>query len=128
MSDDIPVIECQHEGSQFTFKCEHCGEKHYHGAAAEGHRVSHCFAYPRGYFLKKAKPLTMNDDYWWVNVYWRCTYWQLGYIYVDGKPSIGFACVDEDQGEPPAGANIIADLTDKALNELKVEFYKVMEE
>jgi hypothetical protein len=70
----------------------------------------------------------MKDDHYWVNVYWRCTYWQLGYIYVDGKPSIGFACVDEDQGEPPAGANIIADLTDKALNELKVEFYKVMEE
>lgn len=51
--DDIPVIECQHEGAQFIFWCEHCGNDHVHGAI-EGHRVSHCPAYPRGYFLKKA--------------------------------------------------------------------------
>jgi len=71
----------------------------------------------------------MSDgSYWWVNVYWRCTHWQLGYIYEDGRPSIGFACVDEDQDEPPAGANVIGDLTDKALGELKAEFYRVMKE
>jgi len=83
-----------------------------------------------------------DDSYWWVQVYWRCTHWQLGFIYEEGRPSIGFACVDEDQGvgytyhagrghqrgEPPAGANIIGDLTDKALGELKAEFYKVMKE
>ena len=51
--DDIPVIECQHEGDQFIFLCEHCNEEHVHGAI-EGHRASHCPAYPRGYFLKKA--------------------------------------------------------------------------
>jgi hypothetical protein len=94
----------------------------------EGHRVSHCPAYPNGYFLKKAKPPTMIDDYWWVNVYWRCTHWQLGYIYEDGRPSIGFVGIYEDQDEPPAGANIIGDLTDKALNELKVEFHRAMKE
>ena len=70
----------------------------------------------------------MNDDHYWVNVYWRCTNWQLGYIYEDGRPSIGFVGVDEDQSEPPAGANIIEDLTDKALGELKAEFYKVMKD
>ena len=70
----------------------------------------------------------MNDGYYWVNVYWRCTYWQLGYIYVDGRPSIGFVCVDEDQGEPPAGANIIGDLRGTSLNELKAEFYRAMKE
>ena len=69
-----------------------------------------------------------RDSYWWVQVYWRCTYWQLGYIYEDGRPSIGFVCVEEEYNEPPAGANIIADLTDKALNELKVEFCKAMKE
>ena len=52
--DDIPVIECQHEGDQFIFLCEYCNEEHFHGAI-EGHRASHCPAYPRGYFLKKAK-------------------------------------------------------------------------
>ena len=51
--DDIPVIECQHEGDQFIFLCEHCNEEHVNGAI-EGHRASHCPAYPRGYFLKKA--------------------------------------------------------------------------
>jgi len=52
--DDIPVIECQHVGSQFIFWCEHCGNDHVHGEG-EGHRASHCPAYsPRGYFLKKA--------------------------------------------------------------------------
>ena len=70
----------------------------------------------------------MNDDYYWLTVYWRCTNWQVGYIYVDGEPSIGFACVEEEYNEPPAGANIIEDLTDKALNELKAEFYKTMKE
>jgi hypothetical protein len=52
--DDIPTIECQHVGSQFIFLCEHCNEEHVNGAI-EGHRASHCPAYPRGYFLKKAK-------------------------------------------------------------------------
>jgi len=52
--DDIPTIECQQDGIQFFFVCEHCKEEHFHGAI-EGHRVSHCPAYPRGYFLKKAK-------------------------------------------------------------------------
>ena len=52
--DDIPTIECQQEGIQFFFLCEYCKEEHVHGAI-EGHRVSHCPAYPRGYFLKKAK-------------------------------------------------------------------------
>jgi len=69
-----------------------------------------------------------DDSYWWVQVYWRCTNWQVGYIYEDGRPSVGFVGVEEEYNEPPAGANIIADLTDKALNELKVEFYRVMKE
>ena len=53
--DGIPIIECQHVGSQFIFWCDHCENEHVHGAGVEGHRVSHCPAYPRGYFLKKAK-------------------------------------------------------------------------
>jgi hypothetical protein len=52
--DDIPVIECQHEGYRFIFLCEHCNEEHVH-VAIEGHRASHCPAYPRGYFLKKRR-------------------------------------------------------------------------
>ena len=52
--DDIPTIECQQDEDQLFFLCEHCKEEHVHGAK-EGHRVSHCPAYPRGYFLKKAK-------------------------------------------------------------------------
>ena len=76
----------------------------------------------------KDEGYVFRDSYWWVQVYRRGTYWQLGYIYEDGRPSIGFACVEEDQGEPQAGANIIANLTDKALNELKAEFYKTIKE
>jgi len=53
--NDIPEIECQQEGIHFTFLCDRCGEKHYHGEG-EGHRVSHCPAYPNGYILKKAEP------------------------------------------------------------------------
>ena len=52
--DDVPTFECRQDGIQFIFLCEHCNEEHFHGAI-EGHRASHCPAYPRGYFLKKAK-------------------------------------------------------------------------
>ena len=50
---DIPEIECQQEKNQFIFWCNHCKDNHFHGAE-EGHRVSHCPAYPNGYILKKA--------------------------------------------------------------------------
>ena len=49
--NDIPEIECQHEGIQFTFLCDRCGKKHRHGAG-EGHRVAHCPHYPNGYILR----------------------------------------------------------------------------
>jgi len=49
---DIPEIKCVEENDQFIFWCPHCGKEHVHGAV-EGHRVSHCPAYPNGYILKK---------------------------------------------------------------------------
>lgn len=68
-----------------------------------------------------------RDSYWWVEVYWRCTNWQVGYIYVDGRPSIEFVGVDEDQGEPPAGANIFDCLTDSAKGEVYMAFGETIE-
>jgi hypothetical protein len=50
--NNIPEIECRHEEDQFVFWCNHCGKNHFHGAV-EGHRASHCPAYPNGYILKK---------------------------------------------------------------------------
>jgi hypothetical protein len=55
MDDGIPTIFVIKRLSQFVFKCTECGKDHYHGAAREGHRESHCRspgAFPLGYNLK----------------------------------------------------------------------------
>jgi hypothetical protein len=75
--DEIPVFEVRPEGMFYyprdkngnreqgchlVFTCPTCGVENVHGGAygnpgaGDGHRVSHCQCWPRGYYICELKP------------------------------------------------------------------------
>ena len=50
--EGTPRVRATREGDQLTFKCEKCGEKHYH-SLGNGHRTAHCNGWESGYFLEE---------------------------------------------------------------------------
>ena len=49
-------------GCYLVFRCPKCGQENNHGGvfnelgAGDGHRVSHCECWPRGYYIKEVLP------------------------------------------------------------------------
>ena len=51
MTDDIPTFYTTIKNGQRSFECPKCGKKNLHGSG-DGHRISHCPCWPRGYQIK----------------------------------------------------------------------------
>jgi predicted RNA-binding Zn-ribbon protein involved in translation (DUF1610 family) len=51
MTDDIPTFYTTIKNGQRSFECPKCGKKNLHGSG-DGHRISHCPCWPRGYEIK----------------------------------------------------------------------------
>ena len=66
-------------------------------------------------------------DYYWVDVMWRCTNWQVGYTYEDGRPVIESLGAIDDWTESPYGADIFDCLTDSAKGEVYKAFGETIE-